>query len=406
MKLFEDYIENIENDDVITHIPDNQSDDIYNYDYVFVMKIENEDWKSTLEQQLNNIKKTVESLLDKTPQIISHSSVDFITQGRMFPDLEIIMKDFPATEEIAATWQAEAYKLSLRFFANCNFKSLISVLMFASNVQKACKKFDDSRRNWEYHPLMYSKNERDNKGHWRWIGTSDAFSIGGALKLMNEKKDINKYPNQVCGLFSSAYALVNKSWQEVWNEFVRLCGTDFSKMFMDAAFANVQKRAVDKHRTSVKLPKLFLDYAKTHPLKIKKETGAKDSWWNYYNCELAYTISPSHISRESYLRTDDMPMTLFVEMLEHGEIQTGIFDIKLVEGRIDFYFGLYLGIIAENEEYDKFMHVCIYYKDTLSYDENIKSICSVFGKLPGEDIECDAAAESLVNAMFEIANKD
>ena len=83
MRLFEDYLENIDSDEVITHIPDDKSvaDDIYNYDYVFVMKIENEDWKSTLEQQLINIKRTVEGLLDKTPQIISHTSVDFITHG-------------------------------------------------------------------------------------------------------------------------------------------------------------------------------------------------------------------------------------------------------------------------------------------------------------------------------------
>ena len=324
----------------------------------------------------------------------------------MFPDLDIIKKDFDVMEEVAATWQADAYKLGLRFFANCNFKSLISVLMFASNIQKVCKKFDDSRRNWEYNPLMYSKNERNDKGHWRWIGSSDAFSIGGALKLMNEKKDVTKHPNQVCGLFSSAHALVNKPWQEIWAEFVRLCGTDFSKMFMDAAFAAAQKRAVDKHRTGVKLPKLFLDYAKTHPLNIKKKKSSKDSWWNFYDCSIGYTISPGKISRESYLRSNDKPMSMFVDMLEKGEIQTGIFDVKLIEGRIDFYLGMYLGVIAEDEEYDKFMHVCIYYKDTLSYDENIKSICSIFGKQPGDDVECDTAAESLVNAMFEIANRE
>ena len=169
MKLFEDYIENIDSDEVITHIPDDKSvaDDIYNYDYVFVMEIENEDWKQTLEQELTNIKRTAEGLLDKTPQIISHSSVDFITKGNMFPDFDFIKRDFDVMEEVAATWQAAAYKLRLRFFANCNFKSLISVIMFASNIQKICMRFDTSRRKGQCHSLMYSKNERDNKGHWR-----------------------------------------------------------------------------------------------------------------------------------------------------------------------------------------------------------------------------------------------
>ena len=95
-----------------------------------------------------------------------------------------------------------------------------------------------------------------------------------------------------------------------------------------------------------------------------------------------------------------------MEILENGEAMTGVFDIKLIEGCIDFYFGIYLGVIAENEEYDRFIHICIYFKDTLSYDENIKAICSIFGKQPGEDAECDLAVETLVNAMFEIANKD
>ena len=206
----------------------------------------------------------------------------------------------------------------------------------------------------------------------------------------------------MCSLFTDSYSLIDKPWETVYADFVRIVGTDFSKTFMDAAFKEALKKCYDKHRTGIKLPKLLVDYASTHPVHVPKD----EKYLNFYNCAIAYTNSPEHISREGFLSSNNEPYTIIQDVLDKGTVMNGVFDVRLVEGRLDYYFGIYLGVIAEDAEYGRFTHVCVYFKDTLTFEENVKSICSVFGKKPGEDADCDLAAKTLVNAMFEVANKD
>ena len=178
MRLFEDYIEDIESDDIVSSsdVETGNESDTGEYEYVFIMEIENESYNPDLEKQIRAIKKLVENILSRTPQINEHSSVDYIVNSMMFPEMDII-KNVPSEDEVAATWQASAYNLRLRFFADCHFGSFLSVVNFASNIQQACKKYDNSQRKWNYHPLMYSRNVTDSKGHWNSIGTNDMRSI-------------------------------------------------------------------------------------------------------------------------------------------------------------------------------------------------------------------------------------
>jgi hypothetical protein len=146
---------------------------------------------------------------------------------------------------------------------------------------------------------MYSRNVTDSKGHWHSIGTNDKRSIKETLDTLNaNKKTDPDFIRMMCSLFTDSYSLIDKPWETVYADFVRIAGTDFSKAFMDAAFKDVLKRCYDKHRTGVKLPKLFVDYASTHPVHVPKDS----KYLNFYNCEIAYTNSPEHISRESFLR--------------------------------------------------------------------------------------------------------
>ena len=178
MRLFEDYIEDIESDDIVSSTNDETGNDdgTGEYEYVFIMEIENESYNPDLEKQIMAIKNLVENILDRTPQITEHSEVDYIVDSMMFPKMDIIKKVLQ-DDEVAATWQATAYNLRLRFFADCRFGSFLSVVNFASNIQQACKKYDNSQRKWNYHPLMYSRNVTDSKGHWNSIGTNDMRSI-------------------------------------------------------------------------------------------------------------------------------------------------------------------------------------------------------------------------------------